>query len=366
MSILIFIIVLVALIVVHELGHFFVAKLSGMKVEEFGIGYPPRAAGFHYKGTDYTLNWLPFGGFVKILGEDGNEEGGRVPKNSFVAKPRALQALVLVAGIGMNLLFAWILVSAVLVIGTPRALSVSEAASAPDAHVEITNVLPGSPAALGGVEVGDQIRTVVQGTSAFSGYDAAAFSDFIAQDEKAAPLTFTVLRGTEEKTITLAPVSGLSAAAPDRKAVGVGVATVGTLQVSLLEAPIEGAKLTYEVTKETAIALIHFFVGIFTFTADLSQVSGPIGIVGAVGSASNQGFAPLLLIMAVISINLALINLIPVPALDGGRLLFVIIETILRKPIPKRIANAVNAAGFAFLILLMLTISAHDLFNLFS
>ncbi|TSA44440.1 RIP metalloprotease RseP, partial [bacterium] len=122
--------------------------------------------------------------------------------------------------------------------------------------------------------------------------------------------------------------------------------------------------LTWEATKLTAVGLWHFFYGVFTLSADLSQVAGPIGIAGVVGSASAQGFGYLFSIMAIISINLALINLIPVPALDGGRLLFVIIESVIRRPIKPSVASAMNAVGFVFLILLMLVVSAHDIFKI--
>ncbi|MDP2665790.1 MAG: site-2 protease family protein, partial [bacterium] len=121
---------------------------------------------------------------------------------------------------------------------------------------------------------------------------------------------------------------------------------------------------TWGATKLTAIGLWHFFYGIFTLSADLSQVAGPIGIAGVVGTASMQGFGYLFSIMAIISINLALINLIPIPALDGGRLLFVTIESIIRRPIKPAVAQALNGIGFLFLILLMLVVTAHDIFKI--
>ena len=145
MTIVIFILVLVALIVVHEFGHFVVAKLSKMRVDEFGIGYPPKAFGKKIGETEYTLNWLPFGGFVKIFGEDPEPGAARDPR-AFSSRPRILQAAVLVAGIGMNLLFAYLLITATLTMGTVRALSPEEARSAPDAELAVASGLPDSPA----------------------------------------------------------------------------------------------------------------------------------------------------------------------------------------------------------------------------
>jgi len=370
MSIVIFILVLVVLIVVHELGHFFAAKMAGMRVDEFGIGYPPKALTVAKKGdTEYTLNWFPFGGFVKIFGEDESEEtlgADKKTSRSFVSKPRIVQALVLIAGIAMNLVFAWVLLSITLGLGVPRALSPEEALIAEDAVITVASVLPGSPAAEAGIKAGDAILSADVGGDSFTTPNPEAFTAFIAQDTESEPIDLTLLRNGEEIVVTAIPRQEVALSDPSRFALGVGVAAVGTVPVSLLEAPIEGARITWEITKQTAVGLGAFFGSIFTLTADLSQVSGPVGIAGAVGTASENGFASLLSLTAIISINLALINLLPIPALDGGRLLFVIIESIIRRPIPKGVAAAVNTVGFLFLILLMFVITASDIFKLFA
>jgi regulator of sigma E protease len=153
--------------------------------------------------------------------------------------------------------------------------------------------------------------------------------------------------------------------APAQPALGFVVATIGTLKVSLLQAPVNGALITWNAIQQTAAGLFDFFKNIVLFKADLSQVSGPVGIVGEVGVASAQGFTTLLSFMAIISINLALINLIPIPALDGGRLLFVIIEAITRRPLNPKIGERVNAVGFGLLLLLMAIVTVHDVYKLF-
>jgi len=363
MTVILFILVLVVLIVVHELGHFIVAKLSGMRVDEFGVGYPPRAWGIKKGGTEYTLNWLPFGGFVRIYGEDETDAFG---KDAFNARPKVLQALTLVAGIAMNLLLAYVLIVLALGIGTQRVLTDEEALHAPDAVLAVANVLPGSPAAEAGLMPGDLIRSVDGLDTSFTGAGANAFTVFVGEDTTLTPLTFHIERNNEPLTVIAQPKSGVIPSQPWRIGLGIAVSTVGTAAVSWYEAPIQGAYLTWELTKETAIGLAHFFGGFATFSTDLSQVSGPIGIAGAVGNAAHQGFTSLITITALISINLALINLIPIPALDGGRLLFVLIEAITRKPIKPSVGRAVNTIGFAFLILLMILVSAHDVFNLFA
>lgn len=362
MSIIIFILVIVALIVVHEFGHFVAAKLSGMRVDEFGIGYPPRALVLGKKGeTVYTLNWLPFGGFVKIFGEDGGEKDHR----AFSSRPRILQAIVLVAGVAMNLFFAYVLITGALVMGTPRALSGDELASARNAQLVVADVLPGSPAAKAGLLSGDAIIAAEDGHYAFSGVDPAAFTSFVSNGGGNTTIALTVRHeNATQETLFARPVSGIVPSDPSRAALGVEVAPVGVIPMSFGAALVEGVRLTWAATVLTAQGLVHFFYGIVTLTANLSQVSGPVGIAGAVGSASAQGLGDLLSIMAIISINLALINLIPIPALDGGRLLFVVIESIIRRPIKPQVAQVVNAVGFISLILLMVVVTAHDIFKI--
>ncbi|HUY05426.1 MAG TPA: M50 family metallopeptidase [Candidatus Paceibacterota bacterium] len=372
MEILVFIAVIVALIVVHEFGHFIAAKLSGMRVDEFGLGYPPRALTLGKIGeTEYTLNWLPFGGFVKIYGEDPGTTttktrlvtGHAAEERAFYNKNRFLQAIVLVAGIAMNLVFAYVLITSALVMGTPRALMPSELATATHLELAVANVLPGSPAARAGLLAGDSVMSAEDTMGQWHATDPVSFSAFVAASE-GNPITLSVKHDGSEHTVTATPVSGIVKADPSRFALGVEVATIGVVPVSFGAALTEGASLTWDTTVLTAQGLWHFFYGVFTLSADLSQVAGPIGIAGAVGSASAQGLGDLLSIMAVISINLALINLIPVPALDGGRLLFVLIESVIRRPIKPSVARAINAVGFVALVLLMVVVTAHDIFRI--
>ncbi len=368
MTIIVFILVLVALIVVHEFGHFVAAKWSGMKVDEFGIGYPPRAWAFRKGETEYSLNWLPFGGFVKIYGEDEQDRVEATPESAraFGSRPRILQALVLIAGIAMNIVFAWILLSATLAMGTTRALSPEEVATARDVSLIVAEVLPGSPADQSGLDRGDTILAITGTDRTYEGASPDEFTAFVSSQKQGTPLVIQArtLDGTE-KEVSVTPKAGVIAADPERPALGVAVAPIGIATVAWWEAPWKGAELTWEITKETTVGLSKFFYGLATLTADLSQVSGPIGIAGAVGTASSHGFAALLSLTAIISINLALINLIPIPALDGGRLLFVAIEAIIRRPLPAYATRAVNTVGFGMLILLMVVVTASDVFKLF-
>ncbi len=365
MTILIFILVLIALIVVHEFGHFLVAKWSGMRVDEFGLGYPPKAWGKKIGETEYTLNWLPFGGFVKIFGEDP-EKGEEYAPRSFGSKPKSLQALVLIAGIAMNLFFAYVLITATLFMGTTRALTNEEALTAPDAELAIASVLPGSPAARAGLIPGEFIAKTESVGGVYEGANPEGFMALVGENEAGIPVSLTIENEVGIRTVTVTPETNVIAGDPERVALGIGLSAVGTVALPWYQAPIDGALITWELTRQTAIALVGFFGSVFTLSADLSQVAGPVGIAGAVGDASSNGFASLMTITALISINLALINLLPIPALDGGRLLFVIIEAIIRKPIKPEFANAVNGIGFFFLIGLMLVITASDIFKIFA
>lgn len=363
MEIFIFVVVICALIVVHEFGHFVAAKLFGMRVDEFGLGYPPRALLVaKVGGTSYTLNWLPFGGFVKIYGEEASPDTLGM-QGSFSSKTRLAQALVLVAGVAMNILFAYVLITGALIAGTPRALSESELAQARNKELAVADVLSGTPAALAGLLPGDSIISARDAAGEWRAADPKGFSAFV-NESRGSAITLEIRRNGKEQSINATPVAGVAKADPTRYALGVEVTTIGVMPLSLGAALVEGATLTWDATKLTAIGLWNFFSSVFTLSADLSQVAGPVGIAGAVGSAGARGIGDLFSLMALISINLALINLIPVPALDGGRLLFVIIESVIRRPIKASIASAVNTVGFAFLVLLMLAVTAHDIFKI--
>jgi regulator of sigma E protease len=366
MTVLLFIVVLVILILVHELGHFVVAKLSGMRVEEFGVGYPPRVWGKKIGETIYSVNALPFGGFVRIYGEDETDETVLGSERAFSARPKFLQALTLIAGVAMNLLLAYILITATLLMGTPRALSDEEIPRATEVRLAIADVMPGSPAALAGLKPGDMVTSLEGPSGALGSARSDDFVDFVKGDAGMEPLTFVIERNSEQQTIIATPSAGVIASDPSRVALGVSVTPVGVLPETFLHAPVDGAIFTWEITKETAKGLVAFLAQAVTLRADLSQVSGPVGIAGAVGNAYAQGLASLLSIAAIISINLAIINLLPIPALDGGRLLFVIIEAVIRRPIKPSVAAMVNGVGFALLLLLMVVVTGSDIWKLVS
>jgi len=359
-----FILILALLILVHELGHFSVAKLFGIKVEEFGIGFPPRVLYFKKGETTYSLNLLFFGGFVKIFGEDANE--GASDPRSFAHKPRLVQGAVIVAGIVMNLIFAWLALSAGYMAGLPTSVDHEGFGIVQGAHVTVVAVLPGSPAQAAGIMPEDTIEMLQTGTAKLdvrtlnTSEQADVVRAFIA-DHGDESVVLTVVRGGEEKTFLAKPVAGVI---DGRKAIGVQLDDVGVLRLSPPLALAEGAILAYHMTLSTAQGLGAFFWEIVRGKADFSTVAGPIGIAGIGAQAVQNGFSAAVVLTALISVNLALINILPIPGLDGGRLLIIIIEGIIRRPISPRVTTAVTIGGFALLILLMLVVSYHDIARL--
>lgn len=369
MSIVIFIIILSALVIVHELGHFLVAKRFDIRVDEFGLGFPPRAKKlFTWKGTPFTLNWLPFGGFVKIFGENPSDNletkfpselGNLVSKlgDSFQSKNRGVQAVVLIAGVVGNFLFAWFLISLGFVTGLPAPANLGFPVT--DSRTVITTVLPDTPAELAGLKSGDAVVSLSR-NGVNSELTPEALSLFIA--ESIEPIVFEVERGGQVSKKTVVPTEDIL---ENRPAVGVSMDTIGIVKLLPHKALWHGLKTTSELTLLTGKAIATFIFQALGGKADLSGVTGPIGIVGMVGDVRELGFSYLITFTALISINLAVINLLPFPALDGGRLLFVAIEAVSRRSIPPRIFNMVNTVGFAILILLMLLITVQDIRNIF-
>lgn len=365
MTIVLFIVILGVLVLVHELGHFLAAKRAGVKVEEFGFGYPPRAAtlGF-WKGTRFSLNWIPFGGFVKIFGENYEEnaepEKGSSQGTKFSDVSKKWQGAILAAGVFFNIIFAWLLFSTTFMIGMPTSKDNDMGLPVQNTQIMVISVLPDSPASRADIKAGDKILSISRGGVALKQISPDSISDFIHSSSE--PVVLEVLRGEEKKSIEVAPISGL---AEDKKIIGITMDEVGILRLNPLRAVWEGFKTTINLFYLTVTGILGLIYGAFAGTADLSQVTGPVGIVGLVGDASRLGLTYLLTFTALISINLAVVNLLPFPALDGGRLVFVAIEAVTRKKIKPNLAQWVNMVGFAVLLILMALVTVKDIKNLF-
>lgn len=361
MSLLIFIAILVALIWVHELGHFAAAKFFGIRVDEFSIGFPPRLLKVRYGETLYSFNLLLVGGYVKIYGEDA-QQGAHDPR-SMAHKPRPVQAAVIVAGIVMNLLFGWLILSAGYVAGMPVEVTEQNAARVSNPTVAIINVAPDSPANRAGLLPNDKLERLTAGNDTLEptiGSHGQAVQEFITahQDQE---ITFTLDRQGEEVVVAMTPEAGL---VEGRKVVGISMADTGVLKLPVHEALVEGASTAVNMTVLTAQGLVKFFSNLFMGTANFSDVAGPVGIAGVGSQAVQSGYATTIIITALISINLALMNLLPIPGLDGGRLLIIGIESVIRRPVSPRLTMGLTLAGFALIITLMVLVTYHDIAKL--
>lgn len=359
-TILLVIIILVVLIVAHELGHFIAAKLFGVRVDEFGVGYPPRAFLFGKLGdTEYTLNWIPFGGFVRLYGEDSADAHGR---GSFADAPRWKQAVILLAGVFANMVVAWILFAGAFVMGVPRA--VDNPVTGQAVHLLISDVVPGSPAAVGGMSSGDEVLAMQDGKGVvLKGLTPDAVMSYVAT-RGGQPITITYLHTGATTTATVRPANAVIPDQAGRPALGVGLVLVTYVGEGWGPALIDALTSTKNALSAVCSSLWTILVGAAHGAPNLTGVVGPIGLVGVVGDAAHNGLGNVLALAAFIAVNLTIINLIPIPALDGGRLVVVIIEAMIRRPVPKLLTQILSALGIALIILLMITVTYHDIAHL--
>lgn len=350
--------ILVFLIVVHELGHFIAAKLFKVRVEEFGIGYPPRAflLGI-WKGTEYTLNWLPFGGFVRLFGEHGETRSS----GSFASAPKIAQAVILIAGVTANALAAWFLFAGALSAGVPRIIT--ERSQIENARLFVNLVVPGSPADAAGVRAGDEITGMKDSQGKSAALKPSSIIAFVSE-RGGKPIDLTFRRNEEILTAVVVPAHAVVDKDAGRPAVGFGVVLVTDEALSFSQALREAGPRTVAALYDTVAGLGTLLHDAIAGEPNIKNIVGPVGLLDYVYNASRHGVGHVLQLAGFISINLAVINLIPVPALDGGRLVIVGIEAILRREVHRISIQVVNFVGIMLIILLMLAVTYNDIARL--
>ncbi|MEA4910752.1 putative zinc metalloprotease [bioreactor metagenome] len=407
MTILIFIAILLVLVLVHEAGHFFAAKSSGVRVDEFAFGFPPRLFSKTKGETTYSFNAIPVGGYVKIYGENGmdeknsseNKEEGEIFENkpkpdlkrSFAHKHPLIKIFILSAGVIMNLILAYILITASVYSTTTFAIDRNseeyqtfvDEGRIRNETVLIANVVKNSPAEMAGLKVGDEVQKITLNAedvigqvdnqktidiNKASGEEiteavSKAINDTEAKHGDSITVYYKNKKG-EDLSTTLAGVYNVEGN-KDKKMIGVAFAKTATINLKFSEAVKMGFDKTVEFTKLTLVGFKDLFVNLFTKGSISQDIAGPVGIFGMVGEAKTLGFSYLLLFSAVLSISLAIFNILPFPALDGGRILFVLIEWISGKKIPEKWQGILNGAGFIILILLMVVVTVKDVLKLF-
>ncbi len=379
--------VLTALVALHELGHAYAAIRNGVKLEEFGLGFPPTAYRFKKKtdkilprGTVIAINWLPLGGYVKLKGEhDSDSKKGDYGAASFWGKTQ-----ILFAGVVVNWLVAAILFTVLAWAGLPKALDnqfyIASDARMTGGETVVVATPEGMPAAESGIEVGDKI-TEVDGRAIVSPSEISKLAKL--KSESGENLVIKVQRNGETKDFTVRVRSNND----DSKGfIGLASQQTGEKIYTTWSAPIVGVGTTIQFTAETFKGLgnlaVNFFSGIInrlSFSESTRQlgaekmsqagenVAGPIGIIGVIfPQATQSGATTVLFLAALISLTLATMNVLPIPALDGGRwFMTFIFRKLLKKPLNKSTEENINAAGFLFLMGLSLLVIVLDVVKLF-
>ncbi len=376
---------LIGLVIVHELGHFYAARRAGIEVEEFGIGFPPRAKELGKKnGTLYTLNWLPLGGFVKLKGEHDSDTA----KGSFGAASTKEKILVMVAGVGMNLVVAVLLMSVVAAVRLPKFIDNQFMVSS-DTRIVEDKILVGlaegeTPAKTAGLQDGDAIRSI----KALEGCDGECRTFTIDKPEDLSAAT-TSLAGKQVeityqknngdvlsgKTTLLTKDEVEESRKLYNECVEAGKSdcpsSKGYLGVfpdqyiayrSTWSAPVVGVVVSGQIVQESLKQLGAMVADLFRGDTTKAE-NGAVGIVGigyVLGSVSEQGLISVLFLVAIISLSLAIMNILPIPALDGGRLFVMLLFRFIKKPLSKETEERIHGTGFALLMVLFLLITILD------
>lgn len=346
-SIFVFFLVLSILVIVHEFGHYIVAKKNGIWVEEFGFGLPPRVFSKKIGDTIYSVNALPFGGFVRLHGEM-TEDGVTKQNKAFINKSLWVKTAVITAGVIMNFLLAIVAFGIVYsYTGIPRDIK----------EVKVLNISTNSPAQLAQILVGDIVKKV-------DGQEVKSVAEFISkiEDKKGKKVKLEL----QDRTVTITPRANPPAG---EGPLGVSITNTETYFAPVWQRPFYGA---YYGTKEAIFwgkNVVNGFVGIFT---DLfhgkspKDVSGPVGVFAVTTEVAKSGILPLINLLGIISVNLAILNIIPFPALDGGRLLFIIIEAIFGKKVAPKFESIIHSVGMIILLIAILAITFKDIRGLIS
>lgn len=379
-------ILFVGLVVVHEFGHFIMARRGGVEVEEFGIFFPPRL--FKHKtkaGWDFTINALPLGGFVKLKGEHDTD----TEKGSFGAASLTTKTKIMAAGVVMNLLTALFLLTFLALVGMPKLIdnqfTVKKDTTLVSQRVLISYVEPGSPAQKAGLQTEDEITAIsLPGYSPVSIGDAKSLPD-ITKNFAGKTVDVYYIRAGHNDQARLTLLSQSEVVASDKSNNPKGylgiVPTEFIVQRSTWSAPIVAVGLSAQVTALTFQGLGHALHGLGSLiagavtgnttarqngqTAASAQVSGPVGIYFILKNGSMLGYQYMLLIIAIISLTLAIMNILPIPALDGGRLWLMLATRAINKPLSPKREEMINATGFAVLISLIILVTVVDVKRFF-
>jgi regulator of sigma E protease len=351
------------LIFIHELGHFLAAKKSGMLVEEFGIGIPPRVFGKRIGETIYSINLIPFGGFVRIYGDidsktDKQQELSKLSKvepdkKSFISQSPEKKLFVVLAGVIMNFLLGFFIYWGLFYSGNEVVLNEDNRQLAKNVSIGVLQVTKNSPAFNAGIKPGDKIVSLKIADQEYENLSQTQFIELTKQHGGEE----IILKLASDKQIKITPRQS----PPEGEgALGVIIAEVGVVKYSFFESLYQAVSYSFK-------ASIFMFQAAFSilgravFQGEISSLSGPVGIINLTANTVKAGFPQTLSFMALISLNLAVFNLLPLPALDGGRIIFVFWELISKKPVPAKWENIVHSIGMILLLGLLVLVTVGDI-----
>lgn len=354
-TIFVFLIVLSVLVLVHELGHFLVARRAGVLVEEFGFGLPPRVWGKKVGETLYSINLLPFGGFVRLHGENIEEEV-EYPERAFLNKSKKVRTAIIVAGVVMNFILAIVAFGIVYSFsGIPQETD----------QVKILEVRAGSPAQTAGILEGDVVKRVGE-------KEVTSVSQFVdlIDEEKGERIILGVQREIEGEAVTQnLRVTPREEPPEGEGPLGIVISSTEVYYPPLWQRPFIGAYYGFQEAlfwgKTVVVGFGNIFADLFRGQAP-KEVAGPVGIFAITGQAAAVGALAVINFIGILSVNLAILNAIPFPALDGGRMLFIVIESILGRRVIPRVEAIIHTIGMVILLLLLLAITARDIQRLVS
>lgn len=355
LTVVVFVVLLLVLVLAHEWGHFYAAKKAGCTVEEFAFGFPPRLFSIERGGTKYSFNLLPLGGYVKIEGED--MEDTNPPATSFASKSAKWRIFILSAGVLMNIVVAAVFLTIQAGVGAPTLVTAENEAELTNFKTYIIDIAENSPATEAGLQELDRVVRVGE-------VENPTIEQMQAVIEQGAgsAVVMEVERQGQHKTIELTPRVN----PPDGEgAIGVGLASAGLQKTAWWKTPFVGIERTWQMLVAIVSQFALIIGRLFSSGTVGETLTGPVGIAIYTNEVTRMGFAYVLEFGALISLNLALINILPIPALDGGRILFVILEKVFGRRFPGKVEQITHTVGFAFLILLMILITVKDVQRFF-
>jgi regulator of sigma E protease len=348
-TLVLFLVTFTVIIAVHEFGHYLTARLLGMKVLEFAFGFPPRIAAIRHAGIDYSINAIPFGGFVRILGQDDFtiHQAGEGQPGSFTSKPWWAQAIVLAAGVTMNVVLALFVLTIAFATGT----------TASTGDVRVSQVAAESPAQQAGIQVGDIVRAI-DGRPVTRSGELVSYVTNQARRSPDQEVTLEIERNGQR----LPPIKAVPRSEPPEGEGPLGIRLEEVQGAKALALP-DAFREAVSLSREVVVQIAELPGQLFAPRAGQAtpSVGGPIEIFRVTGQVAQYGLPTFLKLVGVLSVNLAVLNILPFPGLDGGRLFFVLLGALMRRRLSPQIEAAVHAVGFLLLLILLVVVSIADI-----